>query len=354
MLPGVQGFATAQNQGANQAYQQELYSTLPGLQGNLAQFGSNTAALLNGQIPADVQTQVQNSAAFQSLAGGFGGSNMAHALTARDLGQTSLSLQQQGAQNLGQQASFAQALNPSNITPSQLFYSPSTILSSDQQAALLNNQISDQNSQISYQNSLQRSPFDQLMTNNLATLMGIATNPLDAYSALQGGGQQTVSNMGVLNSTGVGGGGGFFGGGGTGGFTGTPSSGGGGGGGGGLGGLMGAAGACCFIFLESLNGELPAYVRRARDTRGSEATVRGYRWMSRWLVPAMRVSPRMKVLVNSIMVRPMLKAGADEFGIEKSMTGKLLKPVVYFWFMVWTLLGMTVGGSERGRDGYGV
>lgn len=364
-LGAVQNFATAQNQGANTAYQQMLYGTSPTLQQNFSQFGSNTQALLNGQIPADVAAQVQNSAAYSALMGGFGGSNMGHALTARDLGQTSLSLQQQGASNLGQQTQMAAALNPSNITPSQLFYSPSTILSREDQAALINNQVQDQNNQINYQNSLQRSPFDQLMTNNLATMMGIATNPLDAYAAMQGGGQQTVSNMGVLNSTGGGGGGGgmgsFFGGGGDGGFqstgtyavdpatgqnTGSPTS----GSGGGMGGMGGIMSMCCFIFLESLNGELPWYVRKARDSRGSNATVRGYRWMSRWLVPAMRVSPKVKILVNSIMVKPMLKAGADEFGEEKSVAGKCLKPLVYFWFGVWTLLGKTVGRSERGRD----
>ena len=346
-LPALQNFATAQNTGANQAYQQGLFNSMPGLQGNIQQFGTNTTSLLNGQIPQDVQTQVQNSSAYQALAGGFGGSGMAHALTARDLGQTSLSLQQQGASNLNQQFQMAGALNPSNVTPSSLFYSPQTILSSDQQADLINQQVNAQNQQIQYQNSLQRSPFDQLMTNNLATMMGIATNPLDAYAAMQGGGQQTVSNMGVLDQTGST----------TGaygapsGFTGTASSGGGSGGGGGAGGIMSALGPmCCFIFLESLNGDLPWYVRKARDTRGTNATVRGYRWLSRWLVPAMRISPRITLLVNALMVWPMLKAGEDEFGIKKSVMGKMLKAVVYFWFTVWTLLGWSIGRAERGRD----
>lgn len=355
-LGAVQNFATAQNQGANTAYQQMLYGTSPTLQGNMTQFGNNTQSLLNGQIPADVAAQVQNSAAYSSLMGGFGGSNMAHALTARDLGQTSLSLQQQGAANLGQQSQMTAALNPSNIMPSQLFYSPSTILSREDQSALINNQVQDQNDQINYQNSLQRSPFDQLMTNNLATLAGIATNPLDAYAAMQGGGQQTVSNMGVLNSTGGGGGGGgmgsmgsFFGGGGSGGFSGTtgsPSQGSSGGGGG----IAGMASMCCFIFLESLNGQLPEFARKARDTRGTNATIRGYRWMSCWLVPAMRVSSRVTTAVNTFMVHPMLACGRDYFTEEKSVAGKCCKPFVAFWFSVWTLLGLTVGRKERGRD----
>lgn len=326
-LPALQSFDTAQNTSANQAFQQMLFGTSPTLQGNMAQFGTNTQSLLNGQIPADVAAQTQNSAAYAALTGGFGGSNMAHALTARDLGQTSLSLQQQGASNLNQQTQLAAALNPSNVMPSSQFYTPQTILSSDQQAALINNQITDQNNQINYQNSLQRSPFEQLMTNNLASLMGIVTNPMDAYAAMQGGGQQQVSNQGVLTSSP------------------TPSSGGGGGGG-----IGAMASMCCFIFMESLNGELPWYARKARDTRGTNATIRGYRWMSRWLVPAMRVSTRVKSFVNKQMVKPMLKCGEDYFTEKKSIAGKFCKIDVAFWFSVWTLLGLTVGRKERARD----
>lgn len=175
-LPALQSFANQTNQGSNQAWQQMLFASSPTLQANYGQFGQNTSALLNGQIPADVQAQVQNNAAFQALQGGYGGSNMAHALTARDLGTTSLGLQQQGAQNLGQQQQLAQQLNPSNLQTSSLFYSPQTILSRDDQANLINQQIQNQNSQISYQNSLQQSPFSNLLSNNLASLFGAVGN----------------------------------------------------------------------------------------------------------------------------------------------------------------------------------
>jgi len=224
-LPALQNFATQSNQGSNQAWQQMLFGTSPTLQANYGQFGQNTQALLNGQIPADVQAQIQNSAAFQALQGGYGGSNMAHALTARDLGTTSLGLQQQGAQNLGQQQQLAQQLNPSNLQTSSLFYSPQTILSRDDQANLINNQIQDQNQQISYQNSLQSSPFSQLMTNNLATLLGVATNPVNAYNIYKGSSTgMSVSNNGQLSQNGSGGSGGSSSGGGFGGMLGLASS----------------------------------------------------------------------------------------------------------------------------------
>lgn len=321
-LPQLQQFATAQNQGANTAYQNMLFGTSPTLQQNLSQFGQNTQSLLNGQIPADVAAQTQNNAAFQALQGGFGGSNMAHALTARDLGQTSLSLQQQGAQNLNQQTQLSAALNPSNVMTSSMFYSPQTILSRDDQSNLINQQIGAQNQQIDYQNSLQRSPFDQLMTNNLATMMGIATNPLDAYAAMEGGGQQMVSNQGQLSQQ--------------------PSSGG-SGGGGGMGGIMSALGpmACCFIFLESYNGTLPWWVRECRDEFAPESTSRriGYIRMSKWLVPAMRVSKVARFLTNILMVNPLTKWGGFYKGVKGYENGWVYKPFVNAWFAMWYLLG---------------
>jgi hypothetical protein len=63
---------------------------------------------LMGNVPEDVQNAIQRSTAYQSLAGGFGGSPMARALTARDLGRTSLDLIGQGAQLAGQGANTMQ------------------------------------------------------------------------------------------------------------------------------------------------------------------------------------------------------------------------------------------------------
>lgn len=355
-LGALQGFANQVNQGSNTAYQNMLYGTSPTLQGNMAQFGQNTQSLLNGQIPADVAAQTQNSAAYQSLMGGFGGSNMAHALTARDLGQTSLSLQQQGAQNLGQQQGMAQALNPTNMNTTSLFYSPQTILSRDDQSALINQQIQNQNSMIGYQNQLQSdkgSPFQQMLTNNMASMLGMATNPMTALSTVMSaeGGSYNPSSANPGNSQG------FWamtpgspdgsGGGGTpefvqGGGGGSQSSGGGGGGGGaGLGGIMGMASMCCFIFLESNHGNLPWWVRECRDEFAPESTSRriGYIRMANWLVPAMRKSVVVRSTVNVLMVKPLTLWG----GWYKKVKGYewcwIFRPVVDFWFNIWTLMG---------------
>jgi hypothetical protein len=53
--------------------------------------------LERGEIPEDVRQQVYRSGAFQSLGAGTAGSPMSSALTARDLGLTSLDLMKQGA-----------------------------------------------------------------------------------------------------------------------------------------------------------------------------------------------------------------------------------------------------------------
>lgn len=73
-----------------------LNKIIPGFSDILQQGSSNTLSELQGQLPADVQAQVQRSSAFQSLMGGFSGTGMAKGLTARDLGRTSLDLTTMG------------------------------------------------------------------------------------------------------------------------------------------------------------------------------------------------------------------------------------------------------------------
>jgi hypothetical protein len=65
---------------------------------------NNAAAMMSGQISADVQANLARSSAMQALSGGFGaGSEMGRGLTARDLGLTSLDLQQRGMQDYERQ-----------------------------------------------------------------------------------------------------------------------------------------------------------------------------------------------------------------------------------------------------------
>jgi hypothetical protein len=103
-----------------------LNTALPGYQNIVNQMGTNTQQLLSGQVPTDVQQQIQRSAAFTSLmsgAGGGAGTGATGAITARDLGLTSLQLQQQGQTqgtnllNLARTTLSPQPVNPLSLLP---------------------------------------------------------------------------------------------------------------------------------------------------------------------------------------------------------------------------------------------
>jgi hypothetical protein len=123
-------FGLAQAPGINTANMQQLQymlgTAIPGYGNIVNQMATNTQQLLAGQIPADVQSQIQRSAAFTSLmsgAGGGAGTAGTAGLTARDLGLTSLQLQQQGfgqgqnLLNLGRTALMPQPVNPLSLLP---------------------------------------------------------------------------------------------------------------------------------------------------------------------------------------------------------------------------------------------
>jgi hypothetical protein len=86
--------------------EQQLRRAIPGYDQLIAQAGQNIGASLRGEVSQDVQSQLQRSAAGRALGGGFGGgSGMGRALSARDLGLTSMQIQNQG---LAQAQSFIQ------------------------------------------------------------------------------------------------------------------------------------------------------------------------------------------------------------------------------------------------------
>jgi len=85
-----------------------LNRMVPGWSEMLKQGTGNAASLLRGEIPKDVQQQVLRSNAFQALQGGYAGSGMSKALTARDLGRTSLDMQGLGNNAAQQWSKLAQ------------------------------------------------------------------------------------------------------------------------------------------------------------------------------------------------------------------------------------------------------
>jgi len=97
---------------------------------------------------------------------------------------------------------------------------------------------------------------------------------------------------------------------------------------------------CCFIFLQALNGVLPWYIDRARWDYLTPNRYRGYKWMSSWLVPAMKRHAWVQWLVNAVIVKPFLKYGAWLY--HASERGRAWTLYCKFWLGVWSTLGSIV------------
>lgn len=92
-IPALQSFADR----LNREFRQTLETGLPGTVGAATQVSNLVNQLLRGELPADVQTQVQRTAAERAAAiGAPATSEFARMLEARDIGTTALGLQQQG------------------------------------------------------------------------------------------------------------------------------------------------------------------------------------------------------------------------------------------------------------------
>lgn len=77
-------------------WQKLLSQEVPGYN-NMMQGGSRyLQALMSGELPQEVQNQVQRSGAVRSLYGGYSGTGMGRNLVARDLGKTSLAMMGEG------------------------------------------------------------------------------------------------------------------------------------------------------------------------------------------------------------------------------------------------------------------
>jgi hypothetical protein len=99
------GAAPAINQENMTQLQALLNQAMPGysqsfgaLRDLQSQMQANASSLLTGAVPQDVQDQIRRNAAFTSLMGGSAGAGLGTtgAITARDLGLTSLQLKQEG------------------------------------------------------------------------------------------------------------------------------------------------------------------------------------------------------------------------------------------------------------------
>jgi hypothetical protein len=105
--------------------------------------------------------------------------------------------------------------------------------------------------------------------------------------------------------------------------------------------IGGGVNLCCFIFMEAYHGEMPVHVRACRDEFAPESSARrkGYISMSKWLVPAMRVSVFARRLTDCLLIQPLTRWGGHYKGVlagPPSMVDSLAK---CFWFKFWELTG---------------
>lgn len=152
---------------------------LPGYSENLAKGEAGVGKLLDvgnqfltGELPQDVKDQIQRSSAYQSFAGGFGGSQMSHGLTARDLGLTSIDLMKQGAAMIGQGGNSAQQW--SSMARGNMMSPDASMISPQYQSTFdLQNTILKQNSdQFKYNVEAAPNPVAAGISNTLMGVLG--------------------------------------------------------------------------------------------------------------------------------------------------------------------------------------
>lgn len=197
---GVDSFNIGQRQSA-------LAKTIPGYSGLLSQYTGNLSSELAGQVPSGVANQVATSDAAKALAGGYSGSGMQGALTARDLGLTSLQFEQQGQQQFpGFLNTMANVAIPQPFNVASGMMTPHDTLSGMQFNA--NNQFS--RDWLQNQLTALGSPMDQALGQVAGSATSLVADAALAYAT--GGGSLLAGQTGGLFGGG-GGGSGLLGGG---------------------------------------------------------------------------------------------------------------------------------------------
>jgi len=136
-----------------------------------SQLGKNALQMSQGNLPSDVVASIGRAAASRGLANGFGqgangGQGALGMLNLRNLGLTSLQVQQQGNElglQLGQEA---KSLSPQLFDPSSLFLNPGQVLSAQEFNANAQNQNAQFNSGINTNNVATQNAVLQLQAQN--------------------------------------------------------------------------------------------------------------------------------------------------------------------------------------------
>lgn len=200
-LPGASALARDVNTFNQAELERMLEQAIPGYQSILGKQRGIIESQLRGEIPEDVQRQIQRQTAFGALQGGFGGSEMGRNLTARDLGLTSLQLTNQAVDSATRWMQNTQAMRmPGQFDVTSMFVTPTQMF------------------QATFQNQMQAFQRD-----TFAAKIAAAPEP---WAAHMGQALDSIADTALGMLSGMGGG--MMGGGGGGGIGGMSTSGGGG------------------------------------------------------------------------------------------------------------------------------
>ena len=162
----------------------QLRRAIPGYDQLIAQAGKNIGASLRGEVSQDVASQLQRSAAGRALGGGFGGgTGMGRNLSARDLGLTSMQIQNQGlaqAQNFIQQQRTMGMAQPFSV--SSMFVTPAQRIGAIQQQQ----QLQYGRDLTAAQVAAAPSPMQQAAQTAFTNFGGVAGGALSQYGMYQG------------------------------------------------------------------------------------------------------------------------------------------------------------------------
>lgn len=138
VLPEAEKLAEKTNLFNQSQLMSSLRAAVPGIDAIQAQASENLASQLKGEIPQDVQEQIQRSGATKALYGGFGGSSAGRNLVARDLGLTSLAIADKALDSTSRWIATAKnTMVAPQLDVTSMFVSPSqriAVTQSDNQA----------------------------------------------------------------------------------------------------------------------------------------------------------------------------------------------------------------------------
>lgn len=165
----------------------QLRRAIPGYDRLISQASSNIGSALRGELSPEVTQQVQRSTAGRALMSGAGaGSGFGRSLTARDLGLTSLNLQQQG---LNQAMGFIQNQRSTGMVQpfsvSSMFVSPSQRIN----LALQENTMQLNRDMMAAQEAAKPDPMMAAIGGSLSNMGGMMFG--GAIGGMGGGGQKS-------------------------------------------------------------------------------------------------------------------------------------------------------------------